>query len=69
VRSAEQIGRTPGEYHDWQAAQRQKALREVLAMLRRARDEGAEWYRWIEDGRPPLTQAEYDALDKPRRKR
>jgi len=47
VRSAEQIKRKPGAYKDWQAAQRAKRLREVLAMLRRARDEDAEWYRWV----------------------
>ncbi len=62
MRSAEQIGRTVSEYHEWQRAQRAKHLREALAMLHRAREEGAEWYVWIASGghkkaRPPPSPA------------
>lgn len=59
MRSAQQIGRTVGQYRDYRAAERQRILREVLAMLAKARSEGRGWYMWIVDGRPPLTREEY----------
>ena len=35
--------------NEWEAkrAERRRALREVLAILERARSEGAEWYVWV----------------------
>jgi hypothetical protein len=42
--------------------ERRRHLRAALAMLRRARDEGAEWYRWIAEGRPPYTPEQYAEL-------
>ena len=60
MRSAEQVRRTPREWSDHQAEQRQRILVELLAELRRAREAGAEWYSWITEGRPRLTREEYD---------
>ena len=68
MRSAEQVRRTPREYADFRALERRRLLGEALELLRRARESGAPWYRWIVDGRPELTQAEYDALERRRRK-
>ncbi len=47
MRSAARLSRLPGAYRDLQAVERRKALREVLRMLRRARDEQVEWYLWV----------------------
>lgn len=60
MRSAEQLKRTPREWIDHQALERARILRELLALLERARLERAPWYVWILEGRPPLTAAEYD---------
>jgi hypothetical protein len=59
VRSAEQIGRTVEQYHEWQRAERRKHLAAFLAMCRQARERGDEWLRWLESGRPRYTDAEY----------
>ncbi len=69
MRSAEQIRRTPGEWHDYQAAQRQKLLADLLAILAKSHRE--HWYRWIVDGRPTLSQEEYERerIMRPRVKR
>lgn len=61
MRSAAQLSRLPGEWKDAQAAERQNVLRELLVLMRRARDERAEWYQWIAGGCPPLTPEEYEA--------
>ena len=51
---------TPPELRpDRGAAERRRELRLLLAELRRAREGGAEWYTWIERGRPRLSEAEY----------
>lgn len=62
MRSAEQISRTAGEWHDAQRQERENHLRALLGMLRSARESGAEWYRWIVDGQPPLTREQYAAI-------
>lgn len=49
MRSAEQLTRSPREYLDHRAAERQKILAELEQELARARDQGAPWYRWILD--------------------
>jgi hypothetical protein len=69
VRSAEQIGRTVSEWHDYQRAQRQAILADLLAILRRSRQE--HWYRWVVGGRPALSQDEYERerIMRPRAKR
>ena len=61
MRSGAQITRTPREWIDYQAAERARLGRELAATLRHARETGAEWYRWIADGKPTLTEAEYEA--------
>lgn len=58
MRSAEQIGRTVSEWHDYQRAQRVAILADLLAILRKSRREN--WYRWIADGRPVLPREEYE---------
>ena len=44
-----------------EAEQRERArnLAELMAELREARETEAEWYMWILNGRPVLTEAEY----------
>lgn len=39
--------------------ERERNLAELLAELREARETEAEWYMWILNGRPVLTEAEY----------
>lgn len=51
MRSAEQIGRTVGEWHDFQRAEREKHLKALLAMLSEARERNAPWYQWVIDRR------------------
>lgn len=63
MRSAEQIGRTVGEWRDLQRAERERIARELRAELRAADAAGAEWYAWIEAGCPPLTREEYARRD------
>ncbi len=46
MRSAEQISRTVEEWHDRQRLERQRALSELLAILRRAAADGSDWYYW-----------------------
>jgi len=58
VRSAEQIGRTVSEWHDYQRAQRAAILSDLLAILAKSHRE--HWYRWVADGRPVLSQEEYE---------
>lgn len=65
MRSAEQIGRTVKQWKDHQQAERERTLRQLLAVLERARRERQPWYVWIEQGRPPLTEDEYRALHPP----
>lgn len=59
MRSAKQIGSTVSEWHEAQRNERAQTLHSLLAELERSHD--AAWYRWIEDGCPPLTEAEYAA--------
>jgi hypothetical protein len=49
MRSAAQISRTPAEWADLKARERQKHLKAVLADLQRAADQNQPWYRWIID--------------------
>lgn len=44
-----------------EAEQRERArnLAELMAELREARDTRAEWYVWVAEGRPLLTEEEY----------
>lgn len=60
MRSAEQVRRTPREWIDHATEERRRTLAALLAELRAARSSGAEWYYWIEQGRPALTAAEYE---------
>ena len=69
MRSARQIGSTVEEWHELQRTERAQTLAALLSELRRARETGAEWHRWITDGRPTLTEAQYAALDSKRTKR
>jgi len=69
VRSAQQIGRTVSEYHDWQAAERRKHLAAFLSMVRAARDRGEEWVRWIDSGRPSYALDQYAAIERERESR
>lgn len=69
MRDAAQITRTPREYLEYQSAERKRNLREVMAILRHARETRAEWYQWIVDGKPTLTDAEYARVAMKRRKR
>lgn len=69
MRSAAQVRRTPREYVEHQRHEREQTLQALLAELRRARDSGAAWYRWIAEGRPLLTEAEYKATLGPTRSR
>lgn len=48
MRSAQQIGMTVGEWHDFQRAERERYLRELLAILKRARETHEPWYTWVE---------------------
>lgn len=47
MRPARQITRTPREHLDAGALERQRILRALLPTLRRARDSGEPWYRWV----------------------
>lgn len=47
MRSAEQIGRTVGEWHDYQRAERERTLRSLLEQLTRARETHEPWYQWV----------------------
>lgn len=61
MRSAEQIGRTVGEWHDHQRAERERYLRQLLAMTAAARRAGEPWIEWIDAGCPKLTREQYEA--------
>ena len=39
--------------------ERERNLAELMAELREARETEADWYMWIVNGRPVLTEAEY----------
>ena len=47
MRGADQIGRTVEEWHEYQREERRRHLRALVAVLRRAREDGDEWYRWV----------------------
>lgn len=60
-------GRRPTKYElrlEAEARELARNLAELLAHLRHARDNGAEWYVWVASGRPPLTEAEYALVGK-----
>lgn len=59
MRSRQRLELLPGEYRDAKAGERRRTLVELLELLERSRSE--PWYRWIADGRPPLTLDEYRA--------
>ncbi len=44
MRDRQRLELRPEEYRDAKALERQQTLRELLAILRRAAAEGAEWY-------------------------
>jgi hypothetical protein len=69
MRSAARISRTVDEYRDHQAAERRRHLAEFLALVRRARERGEEWVRWLDSGRPAYSEHEYAAIAAARRKR
>jgi len=47
-----------------QRTERAATLKALLAQLREARESGAEWYRWIANGRPTLSTEEYALVGK-----
>jgi len=47
VRSAEQIGKTPEEWADYQRAHRLRILAALLRELKHARETRAAWYVWV----------------------
>lgn len=49
MRTAEQISRTPAEWADHKARERQRHLATLLTDLQRAADQNQPWYRWIID--------------------
>lgn len=54
--------RRPSRYElrlEAEARERARNLAELMADLRHARETEAEWYMWILNGRPVLTEAEY----------
>jgi len=67
MRSSAQISRSPAEWAERQRDERQRALRGLLVYLQAHRHE--HWYRWVTEGQPVLSQAEYDAEQKARRRR
>lgn len=69
MRSAEQIKRTPNDWVDFRQEQRQRGLVDLLKHLRHLRETRPEWYVWVTEGQPPMTQQAYDALKKRERKR
>lgn len=44
---------------DREQAARRHQLDELMAHLRRAREREEEWYMWVLNGKPVLTEAEY----------
>lgn len=62
MRSGAQITKTPRQWADHCREERRRHLTALLSELRRARESGAEWYRWIAEGCKPLTAEEYAAL-------
>lgn len=64
MRSARQIGSTVEQWHELQRTERAQTLKALLAELSRARESGAEWYRWIANGRPALSAEEYALVGK-----
>ena len=65
MRSADQIGRNVRDWHDFQAEERARALRQFLAMCRSAREHGEPWVEWIDAGCPELTREQYQAQQTP----
>jgi hypothetical protein len=59
VRSAAQIERTTGEWRDHAKEERERTLRALLAELDRAFRERAEWYMWVLNGQPVLSDEAY----------
>ena len=51
MRDRIQFELTVDQYHDAMRAERRRNLGAVLAMLRRARDDRAEWYVWALENR------------------
>lgn len=62
MRSSERITRTPREWRSHEDEERSRIAAALLAELRRAREQRAEWYTWIESGRPLLTPAQYELV-------
>ncbi len=58
MRDRQRLELKPDEYRDAKALERQQTLRELLAILRRAAAEGADWYTWALDARRRLDSPE-----------
>lgn len=67
MRSAEQISRTPLQWAEARNAERQRNYAALMHDLRHARETEAEWYTWILNGRPTLTEAEYAKVGRMRK--
>lgn len=66
MRSSAQLTRTPSQYAEHQARERQRTLLELLTMLKQARERGDHWYTWVADGRPPISREHYALLRRPK---
>jgi hypothetical protein len=69
MRNADGIARALTARQERLEAERRRNLVGLLRELRFARECGAEWYRWVVDGMPRLTPAEYEAIKAKRRTR
>jgi hypothetical protein len=47
LRGRQQLELSPAEYLEAQEVERGKLLRELLAILRAARQQNAPWYQWV----------------------
>jgi hypothetical protein len=64
--TADGIARALTERQQGLERERQRTLSALMADLRFARETRAEWYRWVTDGMPRLSQQEYEQVGKRR---
>lgn len=64
MRDTLQVQLTPAEYAEYQRAERERLCGEVIAEFARYRETEPEWYRWVRDGCPRLSAAEYAEVGK-----
>ena len=57
MRDAQRLELKPDEYQDAKREERRRHLRQVLAILRRAREDEAEWYVWVLERRDRRARA------------